>query len=168
MGFWSGVYWNDAIYWVNIEFEEPPTHYKLSYVNGHPVLTQAQLPKLHWMLHSDIRLFVTGGSLFLVCWDYEDLNLLGIYEMKNGCSDWLFKCFVDLEDVLSRVCPCWSICRHVMCIVFGEKEDESFMLIDVDGEVVEYKFKQDFSSLGEFGSHCPDCCFEFIASFAGV
>lgn len=169
VGFWSGVYWNDAIYWVNIEYEEPPTHYKLSYVNGHPVLTQVQLPKLHWMLHFDVRLFATGGSLFLLCWDYEHENLLGIYEMKNGCSDWLFKCFVDLKDVLLRTCPCWNIRRDVMCIVFGEKEEESFMLIDVDGDVVEYNFKlKTFRTLGEFGSHCSDCCFEFIASFARV
>ncbi|GKD09854.1 granule-bound starch synthase [Tanacetum coccineum] len=113
-----------------------PSHSKFN-VNEHPALAQVQLPKLHRKLHWDIKMFATGGSLVLICWDYEPSNLLGIYEMKNGCADWLFKYFVDLNDVLRGFGkPYWRIRRNAMSIVLGEKEDDSFMAIELAGRLL--------------------------------
>lgn len=108
--------------------------------------------------------------MFLLCWDYKYLNHLGVYEMTNGCSDWLFKYFVDLNDVLRTFGqPYWRIRQNVMSIVLGEREEDTFMVIEMAGQIVEYKFRfKTFRPRCELGLHRPKSCFEFIASFARV
>nr|GEY62123.1 hypothetical protein [Tanacetum cinerariifolium] len=138
LAYWSQMISECEYGRIRIAFDltNQPSHSKFS-VNEHPALKQVQLPKLHRKLHWDIKMFATGGSLVLICWDYEHSNLLGIYEMKNGCADWLFKYFVDLNDVLRGFGkPYLRIRRNAMSIVLGEKEDDSFMVIELAGRLL--------------------------------
>ncbi|GKC74284.1 hypothetical protein Tco_1120167 [Tanacetum coccineum] len=170
VGFGFGVCWGEEIHWLNIMLGELPTHCKLVYLNERPVLTQVQLPKLHSKSYGDVKMFESAESLLLICWDYEHLKHLGVYEMRNGFTDWRFKYFVDLKDVLRAFGEThWGIRPSVMCIVLGEREEDSFMMLELDEKVVQYKFKfQTFCTLRELGSRCSKSCFQYIMSFARV
>nr|GEW25490.1 hypothetical protein [Tanacetum cinerariifolium] len=110
-----------------------PTHCNLGYLKERPVLTQVQLPRLHSKSYGDVKMFESGESLLLICWDYEHPKHLGVYEMRNGFTDWRFKYFVDLKDVLRAFGEThWGIRPSVMCLFLGEREEDSFMLLELD------------------------------------
>ncbi|GKA36877.1 cytosolic glyceraldehyde-3-phosphate dehydrogenase [Tanacetum coccineum] len=162
VGFGFGVCWGEEIHWLNIMLGELPTHCKLVYLNERPVLTQVQLPKLHSKSYGDVKMFESAESLLLICWDYEHLKHLGVYEMRNGFTDWRFKYFVDHKDVLRAFGEThWGIRPSVMCIVLGEREEDSFMMLELDEKVVQYKFKfkfKTFCTLRELGSPLWETC----------
>ncbi|GKA65675.1 hypothetical protein Tco_0765382 [Tanacetum coccineum] len=94
--------------------------------------------------------------------------------MKNGNSEWSVKYFVNLDDMM-RPFPTWRMpldwdCYHILSIFLGEGEEESFMVFELSGKVLQYKFVSETVSklldLGK-GVHRDDHQ-EFIASFAHV
>ncbi|GKC84711.1 hypothetical protein Tco_1140428, partial [Tanacetum coccineum] len=101
-------------------------------------------------VHYDRKLFKSRDSLLLLCKDYDHSRHLNIYEMKNGYSVWLLKYFVKLDDTM-RPYPTWRMpatywrCRDMLSIVLGERDEDSFMVIELSGKILHdktRKFKQ--------------------------
>ncbi|GKA63700.1 hypothetical protein Tco_0763306 [Tanacetum coccineum] len=61
-----------------------------------------------------------------------------IYEMRKGCYVWSIKYLVDTDDSMSPLPEGWSCQSIVWSIVLGEREDDSLLVINLCGKVVEY------------------------------
>lgn len=178
-GFYHGIYWNNAIHWLDIV--NGGLHFKLDLEHEHPLLTSLQTPgTLDKKLHYDYKLFESCGRLLLV---YTVLNFrqLNVYEMRNGYSGWSVKYIVNLDDIGKLFPKTWSISANqfgfiVRCVVVGEREEDSYVVMDVFGKLIQYHIvlktlrmiydsastrPPDFVAK-KFGS------FQFIASLAGL
>nr|GEV53370.1 hypothetical protein [Tanacetum cinerariifolium] len=114
-------------------------HYKLDIANDVPVLTHIQLlltlGKTHWYaewLESglDIKLLESHGGLILLGRYCTHPHQLNIYEMSCECSEWSLKYFVNLDDIMLPL-YLWKL-SWFRCIVFGEQNEDSFMVIESD------------------------------------
>ncbi|GJU56874.1 retrovirus-related pol polyprotein from transposon TNT 1-94 [Tanacetum coccineum] len=72
----------------------------------------------------------------LVCTDYIGSREFTIYE--KGCFVWSIKYLVDTNDFMSPLPEIWSIRSIVWSIVLGEREEDSFVVINLSRKVVEY------------------------------
>ncbi|GJV23088.1 hypothetical protein Tco_1375783 [Tanacetum coccineum] len=90
------------------------------------------------MLHLEGKLFESCGCLLLVRRDYIGSREFTIYEIRKGCSVWSIKYLIDTNDFMSPLPEGWSIRSIVWSIVLGEREDDSFFVINLSGRVVEY------------------------------
>nr|GEX51885.1 hypothetical protein [Tanacetum cinerariifolium] len=61
-----------------------------------------------------------------------------IYEMMKGCSVWSVRYRVDIDDFITPLLEGWSIRSTVWRIVLGEREDDSLLVINLFGKVVQY------------------------------
>ncbi|GJT88081.1 granule-bound starch synthase [Tanacetum coccineum] len=119
-GFWNGIYLNGAIHWFSDSND--PFHFKLEIVDR-LVLTNIQTPQtLEGEVNDDRKLFGSYGSLLLLCRAHYCSRKLNIYEMKNRCSEWSIKYFVNLDNMLRRT---WKLpedwgCYNIWSIFFGE------------------------------------------------
>nr|XP_043608553.1 F-box protein At5g07610-like [Erigeron canadensis] len=179
LGFYRGIYWNGAIHW--LDTTKGGLHFKLDI--QHLLLTTLQTPVTMGMeVHYDHKLFVSSGYLILICMVSGQRRKLNVYDMRKGNSRWLIKYVVNLDDVMTLVCATWRMfgnkqgCFSVRCIVLGDKDEDSLIVMDVFGIVIEYKIKlktvRKIDYLGSIGSSAKELgnfdSFEFIASFAGV
>ncbi|GJS86780.1 hypothetical protein Tco_0769416 [Tanacetum coccineum] len=157
----SAMYWNNALHWLETENSQL-THYKLnieyldhltitiiqipqslqqgrnffkSYGNILPMIITIQIPHI---LHLEGKLFDLRGCLLLVRRDDFGSSEFTIYEMMKGSSVWSVRYHVDTDDFMTPLPEGWSIRSTVWSIVLGEKEDDSFMVINLSGKVVEY------------------------------
>ncbi|GKB91214.1 retrovirus-related pol polyprotein from transposon TNT 1-94 [Tanacetum coccineum] len=164
--FENGIYWNGAIHWLGYVFG-PSLHFKLDILLDHPVLTTIKLPvTVDGNLYCNRKLFESRGRLFLACMRYAYSRQLHILEMRNGYSEWSVKYLID--DLMLPSPSTWGIYSSVWCIVLGEREEDSFMVIESDGKVLQYKIVLNtVHTLFDFGS-TPRESFPFIASFAAV
>nr|GEX78405.1 SGNH hydrolase-type esterase domain-containing protein [Tanacetum cinerariifolium] len=124
--FKDGIYWNDAIHWVNSGYDMS-SHCKLEIVNDHPVLTKIQFPvtfagRLHF-----------PSNLLLLCMDKADSRHMTTFEMRNGYSEWLVKYISNLDDIMipAPSISMWKINHRIWSIILGERDEDSFMIIDV-------------------------------------
>ena len=150
-----GVYWNGAVHWVNVwehsfyfKIEEeqlctmpmlrPPLEHRLDCIH---------LPKYRYFGES-------RDHLYLVDYMFEpDETHLNIFEMKRDYSKWDFKFRVDLAQI-ANVFP-EMILRSsmnrpqldlrdynfsVLCFVRGEREEDSFLVLNIPGKVLRYNF----------------------------
>ncbi|GJR40208.1 F-box protein-like protein isoform X1 [Tanacetum coccineum] len=150
-GFENGICWNNAIHWLH----GGKLHYKLD-IADHPVLTNLQtLGFLDGKAHWDSKLRESRGCLLLVYMEFPD-SLFDVYEMRNESSGWLLKYTVNLDDTLMQIPEEWSVSSGVCCIVLEDREEDSFMVINISGEVWQYKFMfkthRKLCSLGSVGS----------------
>ncbi|KAK9051346.1 hypothetical protein SSX86_027973 [Deinandra increscens subsp. villosa] len=148
----------------------------LCFINGdveHPVLTSIQTPRESPGDYQ--KLFESGGCLLLLCTGRFDLRHLSIYEMSKGCCSWSVKYVVDLDEIRVRYPqtrrwkrPEW-FCAGVRCIMIGEKEEDSFLVMERYGKMIKYKMvSKTICKICELDSLDSSASFEFIASFAGV
>ncbi|GJT53654.1 hypothetical protein Tco_0988708 [Tanacetum coccineum] len=100
-----------------------------------PMLILIQIPHL---LHLEGKLFESRGCLFLVCIDDIGSSEFTIYEMMIGCSVWPVRYRVDTDDFMTPLPEAWSIRSTVWSIVLGEREEDSFLVINLSGKVVQY------------------------------
>ncbi|GKE42428.1 hypothetical protein Tco_1469712 [Tanacetum coccineum] len=123
----------------------------------------------------DPMLFESRGCLLLLisCDDQCGYSrLINVYEMTNGLFGWSIKYSVNLDDITGPFPKDWSIYSRVRSIVLGESEEDSFMLIEHFGKLVQYKpvlkTSRELCELGLVGS--TSAIFHFTASFtsAGV
>ncbi|GJY04647.1 F-box protein-like protein isoform X1 [Tanacetum coccineum] len=163
-GFDNGICWSNAIHWLY----GGKLHFKLD-IADHPVLTNLQTcgfldGKEHW----DSKLCESRGSLLLIYREFPDL-LFDVYEMRNESSVWLLKYNVNLDDTMMRFPKRWSVSSSVCCIVLEDREEDSFMVINISGQVWQYKFMfKTQRKLCSLGSVRSSESFLFIASFASV
>ncbi|GJZ26685.1 uncharacterized protein Tco_0570938 [Tanacetum coccineum] len=94
-----------------------------------------QIPHI---LHLKGKLFDSRGCLLLVRRDDFGSNKFTIYEMMKGSSVWSVRYHVDTDDFMTPLPEGWSIRFTVWSIVLGEMEDDSFLVINLSGKVVEY------------------------------
>lgn len=169
-GFRNGIYWDGAIHWLSNRND--PFHFKLEIVDR-LVLTNIQTPlTVEREVHKHRKLFGSYGSLLLLCKDYYGSRKLNIYEMKNGYSACSMKYFVNLDNMLRRTWRLpedWS-CYNIWSIFFGEREEDSFMVIELSGKVLLYTFgSKTVTKLLDLGKGVGRCdCHEFISSIAHV
>ncbi|GKD78527.1 hypothetical protein Tco_1341148, partial [Tanacetum coccineum] len=90
------------------------------------------------MLHMEGKLFDSRGCLLLVRRDDFGSSEFTIYKMMKGSFVWLVRYHVDTNDFVTPLPEGWSIRSTVWSIVLGEKEDDSFLVINLSGKVVEY------------------------------
>ncbi|GKC05096.1 hypothetical protein Tco_0996706 [Tanacetum coccineum] len=60
-----------------------------------------------------------------------------IYEMMKGCSVWSVRYRVDTDDFMTPLPEGWLIQSTVWSIVLGEREEDSFLVINLSGKNVE-------------------------------
>ncbi|GJT17812.1 AT-hook motif nuclear-localized protein 28-like protein [Tanacetum coccineum] len=164
--FEGGVYWNDAIYWPIGEGKI----FKLEIVNEYPVLTALRTPlTLDLKVHYINNLFESRGCLLLFCMDNACSQHFTIYEKRNVYSEWSLKYIVNLDDIIKPFPKRrWSECPYVFCIVLGEREEDSFMVMKLDKKVVQYKIvSKTLCTISDLGDGLITG-FEFIPSFANV
>ncbi|XP_076945980.1 F-box protein At5g07610-like [Bidens hawaiensis] len=170
------IYLNDSIYWLMKVNELHSMVLKLDV----EVLTLKSTATPVGKAHSDPKLFESRGRLLLA--RVECTNELNIYTMTSeflDCHylDWSVKYTVKLNDILwmfpKTNRPHRRVCADVKCIVVGENEEESFLVIERNGMVMRYKFRSNtLNLLCDLGSkvkaHDNLRTLQFIASFAGV
>ncbi|GKC70940.1 hypothetical protein Tco_1116823 [Tanacetum coccineum] len=157
----SAMYWNNALHWLETENSQL-THYKLNIeYPDHPIITIIQIPQslqqgrnffksygnilpmiitiqIPHILHLEGKLFDSRGCLLLVRRDDFGSSKFTIYEMMKGSSVWSVRYHVDTDDFMTPLPEGWSIRSTVWSIVLGEREDDSFLVINLSGKVVEY------------------------------
>nr|GEW34285.1 retrovirus-related Pol polyprotein from transposon TNT 1-94 [Tanacetum cinerariifolium] len=90
------------------------------------------------MLKSKGKLFESLGCLVLVPRDCIGSSDFTIYEMSKGCSMWSIKYIVNTNDFMNSLPEGW-LSRSIVCsIVLGEREDDSFLMINLSTKVVQY------------------------------
>ncbi|GJY41508.1 hypothetical protein Tco_0428778 [Tanacetum coccineum] len=164
-GFKDGIYWNGAIHWLGYLYGRPSFHSKLDIPVDHPVLTTIEFPfPVDGNLHCSCKLFASRGCLLLACNSIPWTRQLRIFEMRNVYSRWSVKYLVNLDDLMMLSPSTWGIDSSVLCIVLGEREEDSFMVIESHGKVLQYKIMlKTLRTLFDFGS-TPRESFPFIAS----
>ena len=137
-----------------------------------------------------------GMLLVVRCCRVRRLN---IYEIKKDYSEWSIKYHIDLEEVI-RVYPSMmtrlGLHFMVQSLVIGGKEEDSFIVLELPGKLIQYKFVVNtISQLRDFTTEIRRCvhggffpktifqlsdftpenrrfingsCFHFIPSLAGV
>ncbi|GJY55118.1 hypothetical protein Tco_0446782 [Tanacetum coccineum] len=90
------------------------------------------------MLHLEGKLFESRGCLVLVRRDYIGSSEFTIYEMTKGYSVWSIKYIVNTDDFMNLLPEGWSIRYIVWSIVFGEREEDYFLVINLSAKVVQY------------------------------
>ncbi|GJS31356.1 SGNH hydrolase-type esterase domain-containing protein [Tanacetum coccineum] len=174
--FKEGIYLNGSIHWLNTYHCGSWNCYKLDIMNEHPVLTAIQLPEtLDRKSRIRFKLFESRGCLLLLGKDYAHSKQLNIYEMRNGNSEWSVKYIVNLDDIMMPFPNFWMISKCVWCTVLGEREEDSFMIIDLLTKVVQYNLvSKTVRTLCDLKPICFPAMltnfdgFQFIPSFAGV
>ncbi|GJU06227.1 F-box protein-like protein [Tanacetum coccineum] len=160
----SAIYWNGALHWLETEDIQDGylKHYKLNIKDrDHPILTTIQIHQgLHWVsnffeplgnnlrvcitiqipqtLHVEGKLFESRGCLLVVLRDYIGSREFTIYEMRKWCSMWSVRYLVNTDDFMNPLPEGWSIWSIVWSIVLGEREEDSCLVINLSGKVVEY------------------------------
>ncbi|GJY51146.1 F-box protein-like protein isoform X1 [Tanacetum coccineum] len=163
MYFQLGIYWNNAIHWLDNE----PLHFKLDILNEHPIITKIQLPvTVDKKMPLSRKLFESRGCLLLLGVDHNNSQQFNIYEMSNVSSEWSVKYNLNFDDNIIL----WPMkfSYDVWCIVLGEREEDSFIVMELDKKIVEYKImSKNFLELYDMGPGHALGGFQFFASFAG-
>ncbi|GJS60476.1 hypothetical protein Tco_0655260 [Tanacetum coccineum] len=134
------------------------THYRLNIEDHeHPIITTIQIPQrgmnflesygymdlmliliqIPHLLHMEGKLFESHGCLLLVCRDDIGSSGFTIYEMMKGCSVWSVRYRVDTDDFMTPLPEGWLIQSTVWSIILGEREEDSFLMINLSGKNVE-------------------------------
>ncbi|GJX53167.1 receptor-like serine/threonine-protein kinase SD1-8 [Tanacetum coccineum] len=106
-----------------------------SYGNILPMIITIQIPHI---LHLEGKLFDSRWCLLLVRQDDFGSSKFTIYEMMKGSSIWSVRYHVDTDDFMNPLLEGWSIRSTVWSIILGEREVDSFLVINLSGKVVEY------------------------------
>ncbi|GKB78764.1 hypothetical protein Tco_0945659, partial [Tanacetum coccineum] len=154
------------------------THYKLNIeYPDHPIITIIQIPQIlqqgrnffksygnilpmiitiqtPHILHLKGKLFNSRSCLLLVRRDDFGSSEFTIYEMMKGSFVWSLRYHVDTNDFMTPLLEGWSIRSTVWSIVLGEKEDDSFLVINLSGKVVEYNLiSKNLQEMYDMGSN---------------
>ncbi|GJV92479.1 hypothetical protein Tco_1540292 [Tanacetum coccineum] len=183
---------NNALHWLETENNQL-THYKLNIeYSDHPIIAIIQIPQIlkqginffmsygnilpmiitiqiPHILHLEGKLFDFRGCLLFVRRDDFGSSEFTIYEMMKGSSVWSVRYHVDTDDFMTSLPEGWSIRSTVWSIVLGEREDDSFLVINLFGKVVEYNLiSKNLRDMYDMGSNqlTDDYHDEFIPPFA--
>ncbi|GJW33688.1 hypothetical protein Tco_0053720 [Tanacetum coccineum] len=154
----SAIYWNDGLHWLETD-NRHLIHYNLNIEDpDHPIITTIPIPQrgmtflksygymdqmqiliqMSHLLHLEGKLFEWRRSLFLFCLDDFGSSEFTIYEMMIGCFVWTVRYRVYTDDFMTPFPKGWSIWSNVWSIVLGEREQDSFLVMNLSGKVVQY------------------------------
>ncbi|GKC15379.1 hypothetical protein Tco_1012161 [Tanacetum coccineum] len=162
-GLLFAIYWNDAFHWLE-GLNRKLKHYKFNFEDhDHPILTTIEIPhglhqgrnflqyfggysddpililmEIPQMLHLEGTFFESRGYLLLVCRDNIGSREFTIYEMMKVCSVWSVRYLVNTEGFMNPLPKGWSIRSTVWSIGLRDREDDSFLVINLSGKVVKY------------------------------
>ncbi|GJZ67738.1 reverse transcriptase domain-containing protein [Tanacetum coccineum] len=108
---------------------------KLNFVEEAVEILEREFKKLK---RSTIAIVKSCRCLLLVYRDDIGSSEFTIYEMMKRCSVWLVRYRVDTDDFMTPLPEGWSIRSTVWCIVLGEREEDSLLVINLSGKVVQY------------------------------
>ncbi|GKD90234.1 hypothetical protein Tco_1365741 [Tanacetum coccineum] len=182
----SAIYWNDALHWLETENRQL-THYKLNIEDHeHPIITTIQIPQDHehpilttmlpiiisiqipHMLHLVGKLFKSSGCLVLVSRDYIGSSKFTIYEMTKEYSVCSIKYIVDTDDFRTLLSEGCSIRYIVWNLVVGEREEDSFLVMNLSRKVLQYNLiSKTMREIYDIGSNevADDYLYGFIPPF---
>ncbi|XP_071707921.1 F-box protein At5g07610-like [Rutidosis leptorrhynchoides] len=119
-----GVYWNNSVHWF------------LHWLHGeHKLLYFSFDEEVVRILHTPFRfatsniMFESRDHLLVVEMDYDNSSKLKIHELKRDYSEWFVKYHVDLHQLGQSFPGFMSEYIIVLCVVLGEREDESFFVL---------------------------------------
>nr|GEZ66865.1 hypothetical protein [Tanacetum cinerariifolium] len=169
----SAIYWNDVFHWLETENRQL-TYYKLKIKDhDHPIITAIQIPQgrnffksygymlqmlisiqIPQMLHLEGKLFGSRGCLLLVRRDYLGSKEFIIIEMRKVFYVWSVRYLVNTDDFMTLLPEGWSIWSTVFSIILGEREEDSFLVINLSEKVVKYKLiSKTFHDIYDMGSN---------------
>lgn len=152
---YTGVYWNDAIYW---ECGDNSLRFNVE---------QEMFDKFPMPDNKESGVAYYGESsghlyLVLVC-KRQKLSFYDIYEMNSDGTEWYVKYQVNVEDVVNAFPHMiqryhdptdWNhLAMSVLCVVRGEKEEEeeAFMILHIPKMIIRYNLRDNtFYKLCEF------------------
>ncbi|GJT75434.1 hypothetical protein Tco_1042159 [Tanacetum coccineum] len=108
-GFLKGLYWNNAIHWINYHDK---LHSKCDIVD-HPMVTNIRTPALDNVDYTRTKLFESRGSLLLLM--KKSSRRYHVFEMREESSEWSVKYILD--DLINIV-PSGGRCKAVFCVLF--------------------------------------------------
>nr|GEU45226.1 hypothetical protein [Tanacetum cinerariifolium] len=103
------------------------------------------------------------------CGDDIGIREFTIYEMMKGCFVWSVRYLANTEEFMNPLPEGWSIRSTVWSIGLGEKEEDSFLLINLSGKVVKYNIiSKTINEIFDIGSNQmdDDDDVEFIPPFS--
>ncbi|KAK9078026.1 hypothetical protein SSX86_002083 [Deinandra increscens subsp. villosa] len=142
--FMGGVYWNDAVHWINKK------GYILYLKINEDRVDRVPTPVMrdHWNVRRHCYPLVESHGCLL----FIDISVkLDIHEMNRDYSGWSVKYHVDLIQVMNRLPqrngstlalglgflrPVQSFVVH--CLVVGESEEDSFLVLEIPGKAMRY------------------------------
>ncbi|GJT50119.1 hypothetical protein Tco_0976276 [Tanacetum coccineum] len=131
-----------------------------------PIRISIQIPH---MLHLEGKLFKSCGCLVLVRRDYIGFSEFTIYEMTKGCSVCSIKYIVDTYDFMTLISEGRSIWYIIWNLVVGEREADSFLVMNLSRKVVQYNLiSKTMREIYDIGSNegADDYLHGFIPPFA--
>ncbi|GJR50816.1 hypothetical protein Tco_1401337 [Tanacetum coccineum] len=191
--FATSIYWNDALHWLETK-DRQLTLYKFHIDDhDHTIITTLEIPNglhqgsnflqsfggregsydpmciqidIHAILHLQRRLFESRGCLLLVSRDDIDSKEFTIYEMVKGCPVWRVRYVVNTDEFMTSLPDRWSICSTVWSIGLGEREDDSFLVINISGKLIKYNIiSKTISQIFDIGSNQMDDEYEFFPAY---
>ncbi|XP_076883788.1 F-box protein At5g07610-like [Bidens hawaiensis] len=163
-GFNHGIYWNDAIHWLDTENKN--WHNMLD-IAERLIKTRPQTLVNNCHTYNDKKLFESRGCLLLVC-SQKFLQQLHIYEMIGWNIGWSLKYRVNLNELLMPFPN--TFYSRVRSIVMGDKDEDSFLVMEMCGQIVQYNIGlKTLLKIYELDSAIDSSdSFQFIASVAAV
>ncbi|KAK9057395.1 hypothetical protein SSX86_022230 [Deinandra increscens subsp. villosa] len=146
-GFCRGIYWNGGIHWLEYRLDVE-----------HPHITVTPTPPT--VVGGVQKLFESSGCLFLLCTPVGLEVQLHIYEMCKQRLVWVERYVVDIGDVMMKYRKTWMLKKHhprrrttcelewlcsgwihtsVQCVVIEKKEEDSFLVMEIFGKIIQYK-----------------------------
>lgn len=139
--FMCGVYWNDAVHWIDKK------GFVLYLKINEECLDRIPIPvtRAGWNVKRHCYPLVESRDCLLFI-DVPSLSIeFDVYEMNRDYSGWLVKYHVDLNQVMKKY-PETSLMSYfgpgqsfvIHCLVLGEKEENSFLVLEVCGKAIRY------------------------------
>ncbi|XP_071712192.1 F-box protein At5g07610-like [Rutidosis leptorrhynchoides] len=132
----SGVYWNNAVHW--IDFSGYIVYFNLD----QQMIYQKLTPSAHLDSVFKNFIFESRDHFLLVEIGCPLVPKIKIYELKRDYSDWFVKYNVDLEQFggplgeIVNVRYDVTVEFDVLALVLGEKEDDSFLVVEIPEKIV--------------------------------
>ncbi|KAL2550059.1 F-box protein [Forsythia ovata] len=143
VNFEEGVYWSGSIHWISYEKVE-----SLYFNVDEKRLETTPLPPFldGWMGRSNYYFGESCDHLNFIQ-TFGSQCQFNVYEMKRDYSEWFVKYEVDLSPLVttfsgmisSYLNPMdWYFSRSILCLIRGEKEKDSFLVLQIPGKVIRY------------------------------
>ncbi|XP_076906679.1 F-box protein At5g07610-like [Bidens hawaiensis] len=161
-GFNNGIYWNDAIHW--LDTSNKALHVKFNF--EHNIIKSTQTPGAFDDGVCDQKLFESRGRLLLL---RISCGKMIVYKMSKWYLGWSIKYNVKLDGLMKQFPGRWFCAIHVRCVMIGKKDEDSFLVMEICGKIVQYNIVLNtLCKLCDLESGHSPACFQFIASVAGV